>query len=102
MTKPNDEREKISRKLGKNKCPAKCEPYSLDLMHLSTREYEEIKDLEGLKKHLKGCKRCQVHLEKLKKVDLFSFLASPRSEKFKKGMQALIDEVKASEKPEKK
>jgi hypothetical protein len=71
-------------------------------MHFSTREFEEIKDLAGLKVHLKECKHCRVKLEKLKMVGLFSFLASPRSEKFKKGMKALMDEIKASEKPEKK
>jgi hypothetical protein len=71
-----------------------CKHYSLDLMHLSTREVEEIKDLEGLKAHLKGCRKCQTQLKKLKMVDLFSFLASPRSEKFKRGMAELSERIK--------
>ena len=102
MTKPHDEREKMPRKSRIGKCPAKCEPFGLDLMLFSTRDFEEIKDLAGLKAHLKECKYSRVKLEKLKMVGLFSFLASPRSEKFKKKMQALMDEIKASEKPGKK
>ena len=71
-----------------------CKKLSLDLMHLSTREYEEIKDLEGLKKHLKECADCREELGKLKEVDLFSFLARPRSEKFKKGMAELFERIR--------
>jgi copper homeostasis protein CutC len=80
----------------------KCKKLSLDLMHLSTREFEEIKDLEGLKKHLKECADCRKKLKQLIDVDVFIFLTNPRSEKFKKGMKALMDKIKASEKPEKK
>jgi hypothetical protein len=71
-----------------------CKKLSLDLMHLSTREYEEIKDLEGLKKHLKECADCRKKLKQLIDVDVFTFLARPRSEKFKKGMAELFERIK--------
>jgi hypothetical protein len=80
----------------------KCKSFSLDLMHLSTREVEEIKDLEGLKAHLKECKRCQVKLKKLREVDLFIFLTNPRSARFQKKMKALVNRIKNSSKGRKK
>jgi len=102
MNKSNNKQTKISRCTRANKVAEKCKPFSLDLMHLSTNELSEIKDLAGLKTHLKRCRNCRTKLKKLRKVDLFSFLARPRSERFQKRMKALIDEIKASQKPGKK
>jgi len=72
----------------------KCKSFSLDLMHLSTNELNEIKDLEALKKHLKECTDCQKKLKKLIDVDVFTFLARPRSEKYKKGMVELSERIR--------
>jgi len=73
----------------------KCNLFALDLMHLSTNELNEIKDLSDLKSHLKECKNCQKKLKKLIDVDVFTFLARPRSEKFKRGMAKLSERIKA-------
>jgi hypothetical protein len=72
----------------------KCKSFSLDLMHLSTNELNEIKDLEALKKHLKECTACQKKLKKLIDVDVFTFLARPRSEKYKRGMAELSERIR--------
>jgi len=72
----------------------KCKSFSLDLMHLSTNELNEIKDLEALKKHLKECPDCQKKLKKLIDVDVFTFLARPRSEKYKRGMAELSERIR--------
>jgi len=77
----------------------KCKDLAIDLMHLSTNELNEIKDLEALKKHLKECTDCQKKLKKLREVDTFSFLASPRSEKYKRKMAELSERIKAESRP---
>lgn len=68
----------------------KCKSFALDLMHFATNELDEIKDLPALKEHLKGCKKCRVKFAKLREVDVFSFLAKPRSAKYRKKMAVLI------------
>jgi len=73
---------------------SKCKAFGLDLMHLGMNESGEIKNLEALKEHLKGCKKCRAHLAKLKEVDIFTFLAQPRSAKYKDGMKKLIERAK--------
>jgi hypothetical protein len=75
----------------------KCNKFSLDLMHFSTNEFHEIKDIEKLKEHLRECADCREKLKKLKDVHVFTFLAKPRSDKFKRKMKALINKVKAGE-----
>jgi hypothetical protein len=72
----------------------KCKSFSLDLMHLSTNELSEIKDLAKLKAHLKECTDCQKKLKKLIDVDVFTFLARPRSEKYKRGMAELSERIR--------
>ena len=79
-----------------------CKSFALDLMHLSTNEINEIKDLAGLKAHLAGCRVCQEKLGKLKEVDVFSFLARPRSAKYQRKMTALLGQVKAETDPVRK
>lgn len=73
-----------------------CKDLAIDLMHLSTDEAGEIKDLAGLKAHLKECLACQQKLSELRGAHLFSVLARPRSAKYQRKMQALLDRVKSS------
>ena len=73
----------------------KCKSFAVDLMHLSTNEINEIKDLPALKAHLKQCLACQDKLNKLRGADVFSFLAKPRSAKYQRKMTALLGQVKA-------
>ena len=77
----------------------KCKDLAIDLMHLSTNELSEIKDLARLKAHLKECPDCRKKLKKLREVDTFSFLASPRSEKYKRKMAELSERIKAESRP---
>lgn len=72
-----------------------CKEFSLDLMHFSTNELKEIKDLAGLKAHLKECRKCQEKLAKLKELDVLSFVAKPRSEKYKSKMKKLMERVRS-------
>jgi anti-sigma factor RsiW len=77
----------------------KCKDLAIDLMHLSTNELSEIKDLARLKAHIKECPDCRKKLKKLREVDTFSFLASPRSEKYKRKMAELSERIKAESRP---
>ena len=72
-----------------------CKSFGIDLMHLAVSEYENIKDAKGLMDHIKKCKKCRVKLHKMREVDVFTFLASPRSAKYKKGMNKLIEMANA-------
>jgi len=73
----------------------KCKDFSLDLMHLSTNEIEEIKDLPALKEHIKKCPACRKKLGELRDVDVFSFLAKPRSPEYQAKMNKLLERVKS-------
>lgn len=87
----------------KNRMPAKdgfasggkCKDFSLDLMHLSTNEIGEIKDLPALKEHIKKCPDCLKKLGELKNVDVLSFLAKPRSPEYQAKMNKLLERVKS-------
>jgi len=72
----------------------KCKDFAIDLMHLSTNELSEIKNLARLKAHIKECSDCQKKLKKLREVDVFSFLARPRSDKYKRKMAELSEKIK--------
>ena len=72
----------------------KCQDFSLDLMHFSTDEFKEIKDLAGLKTHLKGCLGCQKRLKELREAHMLSVLARPRSARYRKKMASLIKRVR--------
>ena len=73
----------------------KCQDFSLDLMHFSTDEFKDVKDLTGLKTHLKGCLGCQKQLKKLREAHMLSVLARPRSTRYRKKMASLIKRVRA-------
>lgn len=73
----------------------KCKDFSLDLMHLSTNEINEIKDLPALKEHIKKCPDCRKKLGELKDVDVLSFLATPRSPEYQAKMNKLLERVKS-------
>jgi anti-sigma factor RsiW len=61
-------------------------------MHLGMNEPDEISNPEALEKHLKTCKKCRTKLAKIKEVDVFTFLAQPRSAKYKEAMKKLIEQ----------
>ena len=73
----------------------KCQDLSIDLMHFSTDEFKEVKDIAGLKAHLKRCPDCRKHLKGLREVHLLSVLSRPRSASYREKMGSLIKRVRA-------
>ncbi|MEW6027579.1 MAG: hypothetical protein AB1599_09845 [Planctomycetota bacterium] len=82
-------------KKNKPSCRKACDKVAVDLMHLAMNDYSEINDAKGLMDHIKACNKCRINLHKMKEVDVFAFLASPRSAKYKKGMKKLIETARA-------